>query len=333
MINWQGDISPSNFNCVDIAGLGVVTTGMAKEAWDSIQAEWGKSMDMRRSHTQELLNQTLFAEGENIQAHIKLLRTRKAAVDNLSTTAVGDEAWRGIIICSIPPTPNWLPVIPSLYTLTSSADVVSTLLAHGMILDHRNQAKPSSSSSNTALVARMTNECTNPNCKAKKKSTHTTANCYWPGGGKEGQFPPNFGQRAKANAASAGPSDDHFVLSVTMDLEPGRSGVVIEDKDEDMSTASSGSGVVIEGVNKETPTAFISHGFTSFRQGDVPTFLDSGASDTMFISRGDFVKYTPITSRTADSAKAKDGDFDIISEGKVIKRYLVDGKEKTVTYT
>jgi len=49
--------------------------------------------------------------------------------------------------------------------------------------------------------------------------------------------------------------------------------------------------------------------------------------------RGDFVEYTPITSRTGDSAKAKDGDFDIIGEGKVIKRYMVDGKEKTVTYT
>jgi len=43
-------------NCVDITGLGVVTTGTAKEAWDSIQAEWGKSTDMRRSHAQELLN-------------------------------------------------------------------------------------------------------------------------------------------------------------------------------------------------------------------------------------------------------------------------------------
>ena len=115
-------------------------------------------------------------------------------MDNLSTTAMVDEAWRGIIIRSIPPTANWLPVIPSLYTLTSSADVVSTLLAHGMILDRQNQGKPSSSSSNTVLAARASIECTNPNCKAKKKSTHTTANCYWPGGGKEGQFPPNFGQ-------------------------------------------------------------------------------------------------------------------------------------------
>ena len=40
-------------NCTDVAGLSVVTTGTAKEAWDSIQEEWGKSTDMRRSHAQE----------------------------------------------------------------------------------------------------------------------------------------------------------------------------------------------------------------------------------------------------------------------------------------
>ena len=30
-------------NCTDISSLGVKTTGTAKEAWDSIQTEWGRS--------------------------------------------------------------------------------------------------------------------------------------------------------------------------------------------------------------------------------------------------------------------------------------------------
>ena len=34
-------------NCTDVASLGVMTTGMAKEAWDSIQTEWRKSTNMR----------------------------------------------------------------------------------------------------------------------------------------------------------------------------------------------------------------------------------------------------------------------------------------------
>lgn len=181
-------------NCTDVASLGVVTSGTAKEAWDSIQTEWGRSTDMRRSHAQEALNQTVYVEGTEIQDHVKLLRTRKAAVDNLSSSGMSDEAWRGIIIRSIPPTAKWLPVIPSLYTMTTSADIVSTLFAHGMILGRDPSNKTSTSnSSNTVLAARTNEGCTNPNCKAKKCSTHTTTNCYWPGGGKEEQFPPNFG--------------------------------------------------------------------------------------------------------------------------------------------
>ena len=40
-------------NCTDVAGLSVVTTRTAKDAWDSIQEEWGRSTDMRRLHAQE----------------------------------------------------------------------------------------------------------------------------------------------------------------------------------------------------------------------------------------------------------------------------------------
>ena len=43
-------------NCTNVAGLGVITTGTAKDAWDSIQTEWGRSTDMCQSHVQEALN-------------------------------------------------------------------------------------------------------------------------------------------------------------------------------------------------------------------------------------------------------------------------------------
>ena len=60
-------------NCTDVASLGVTTTGTAKDAWDSIQTEWGKSTNIRRSHAQEALNKTTYNEGTDIQEHIKLL--------------------------------------------------------------------------------------------------------------------------------------------------------------------------------------------------------------------------------------------------------------------
>ena len=186
-------------NCTDVASLSVVTTGTAKDAWDSIQAEWRKSTNMHHLHAQEALNWTEYAEGTDIQEHIKLLQTRRAAVDNLSTQTMSDETWRGIIIHSIPPTAKWLPVIPSLYSMTTSVDIISTLLAHGMIIGRVTSTK----TSNMVLAARTTEGCTNPDCKAKKHLTHTMSNCYWPGGEKEGQFPPNFGQRARENATTS----------------------------------------------------------------------------------------------------------------------------------
>ena len=69
-------------------------------------------------------------------------------------SAMNDETWWGIIIHSIPPTQKWLPVIPSLYTLSSSADVILTLLTHGMILG-RNTSGKGTNSSNMVLATWM----------------------------------------------------------------------------------------------------------------------------------------------------------------------------------
>ena len=214
--------------------------GTAKDACDSIKEIWGRSTNMHQLHTQEALNQTEYAKRTDIQEHIKLMRTHKAAVTNLSTQAMLDETWRGIIICSIPPTTKWLPVIPSLYSMTTSADIISTLLAHGIILGRGSTMR----TPNTVLAAWTTKGCTNANCKAKKHSTHTTSNCYWPGDGKEGQFPPNFDQQTRVNTTTSTTTTnnpptpvltnsmssgqtDHLVLLVQVSTTPGQSGVLI----------------------------------------------------------------------------------------------------------
>jgi hypothetical protein len=155
-----------------------------------------------------------------------------------------DETWQGIIIRSIPPMPKRLPVILLLYTISSSADIISTLLAHGMVL-RRYITNRGRNPSNIVLAAQMSNGCTNPNCKAKKWSIHPMANCYWLGGGKEGQFPPGFSQKTKANtmmstlmpvmsgtpvtaAISATKQVENFVLSAHIPDTPGQSGVLID---------------------------------------------------------------------------------------------------------
>ena len=276
---------------------------------------------MRRSHAHEALHRTVFVEGSDIQDHIKVLRTRRAALDNLDTSPMSDDSWKGILIRSIPPSPKWLPLIPSLYALGTSAEIITTLYAHALILArHSDLGQASSSQSNTALAAKSSASCVNPNCKARKRSTHTIDNCYWPGGGKEGQFPPNFGQRSKANAANAAATateqTEHFALSASVPDTPGQSGIMIDDDPEDHPLL-----------------ACAGKSFQSFDNRKTPTFLDSGASDTFFVSKDVFTGYKPVTTRVGDSAKAKDGGFEILGEGSVCQCYKVDGKEQDVTYT
>jgi hypothetical protein len=85
---------------------------------------------------------------------------------------------------------------------------------------------------------------------------------------------------------------EHFVLSVQTLNTPGNSGILFDD---------------LETLETHPHLALISKGFQTFGKGNVPTFMDSGASDTMFVLKSNFNKYTPITPLFGDSAKAVDG--------------------------
>ena len=116
---------------------------------------------------------------------------------------------------------------------------------------------------------------------------------------------------ATTNTPTSNPPE-HFILSAQIPNTPGESGVLIKD---------------IQSM------ALVSKGFQNFQEGKIPTFMDSGASDTMFVSRESFNKYKLIVPHTGDLAKAVDGNFEIIGEGIVVQRYLIDGKEQDITYT
>ena len=73
--------------------------------------------------------------------------------------------------------------------------------------------------------------------------------------------------------------------------------------------------------------ALISQGFQNFQKGKIPTFMDSGASDTMFVSKDVFAEYKPVVAHVGDSAKADNGSFEIVGEGNVVQRYQVEGRE------
>ena len=61
--------------------------------------------------------------------------------------------------------------------------------------------------------------------------------------------------------------------------------------------------------------------------------MDSGASDTMFVSKDVFTEYKTVATRVGDSAKARDGNFEIVGEGNIVQWYDVNEREQKVTYT
>lgn len=91
--------------------------------------------------------------------------------------------------------------------------------------------------------------------------------------------------------------------------------------------------MLIDIETSDFPTALISQGFQTFQKGKIPTFMNSGASDTMFISRDAFGKYKPVVARVGNSAKADNGTFEIVGEGSIVQCYKVEGREREITYT
>ncbi|KAK0242140.1 hypothetical protein EDD85DRAFT_785306 [Armillaria nabsnona] len=220
------------FNVLDPIGLEVKTDGTAKECWDSIIKEHAKKTDMALSEAEASLNATKFNRNSDINAHVADLCMKQHAVNDLHTTALTDQEFKGIIICSIIPMDNWMPILPSLYQMATSSDIIFHLQTHAATL----RAAGKGPSLSQALGAPTTFcRCHNPDCKACDKTQHMTENCYWPGGGKKGQFPPNFGHPCCVNQASTNNMADttrHFILVVhapTIEIEHNEDGLVVED--------------------------------------------------------------------------------------------------------
>lgn len=341
-------------NVADPIGLGVNNTGTAKEAWDSIINEYGKKTEMRLSEAKRALGNRKYIEGEDIEEFVKDMRTKRKAVDDLSDVgkSMEDTEFRGTLIRAMPLTSNWLPMIPSLYACMSSSDIIVLLQTHAFTL--YGDKKPSDSSLALA-TGTFGRSCTNPQCKAVNKSSHTVDNCYWPGGGKEGQFPANFGKRGRPNRANSTNSTNntpntttppqantaashvqHFVLAARAFKRDSNTvqAVVIEDIPEDgggyISAQDNGYEYTCDVPN--SARAYVTSTFSEYKPHTTLNFLDSGASDHFMKSREDFTDYTPVAYRTGSSAVQGKGTFAINGTGTAVKHFRVMGKLVKITF-
>ncbi len=154
-------------NVLDPIGLGVKTDGTAQECWNSIIAEHAKKTDMALSEAEASLNSAKFDGNSDINAHIADLRMKRWAVNDLCMMALTDQEFKGIIIHSIIPMDNWMPILPSLYQMAMSSNIISHLQTHAVTLCAMGKGP---SSSQALAAGAPTHGCRNPDCKARDKT-------------------------------------------------------------------------------------------------------------------------------------------------------------------
>jgi hypothetical protein len=205
------------YNTKNAIGLGLKLDGTAADAWTSLTSQYKVSSDLAIITTQRDLCNASFSDSNDFPTHISNLRTKWATANNAGAK-ITDADFRMIILSSLPT--SWDSVVGTLYEAKSSVDVINRLMIHWNHVDR------SKSAVNPAMVvtALQTDvkqshnqlQCANPNCRHQG---HTIINCYWRGGGKEGQFPPGFGQHGGVhNSASQNTTSTTNTSSVTAAL-------------------------------------------------------------------------------------------------------------------
>lgn len=183
-------------NVKNPVGLGLKTDGTAAEALKSLDDNFNKKTGIGLVNALRELHNAYLVPGTPMLEHVARVRELWQTANDMGA-GITDDGFRTIFISLLGE--EWDMIVPVLYTFTTSAEVISFVTMHAERLNR----VPSSSNSSpaSALVAntfgnrdarraaRRNLVCSNPQCGAQGRKGHTIADCFWPGGGKEGQWP------------------------------------------------------------------------------------------------------------------------------------------------
>ncbi|KAJ7728566.1 hypothetical protein B0H14DRAFT_537700 [Mycena olivaceomarginata] len=124
---------------------------------------------------------------------------------------VDDSTFRTIFISLLGE--EWDAVVPILHTFRMSAEVISFITMHAERLSARTLAVTPATAlaANTQdprearRAARRNLVCSNAQCGAPGRKGHSISDCFWPGGGKEGQWPAWWKGKKPTIAPTAAP--------------------------------------------------------------------------------------------------------------------------------
>lgn len=182
-------------------GIGLKTDGTAAEAWKLLSDRYKTTTDLARVYAQRELRGTRMDEGDNFLAHLSNLHTKHKQAISVGTK-IDDHDFREIILTLLPL--SWDTIISTIGASESSINTIIRLEMHWSRISGRGTLSMAIALKSTTKSDSYNKKvCTNPNCKRRG---HLIADCYWKGGGKDGQFPAGFRQRGSqtgsANAAT-----------------------------------------------------------------------------------------------------------------------------------
>ena len=274
---------------------------------------------------------------------------------------ITNEDFKDIIILSLPK--SWTSATAPLYNPNmTSADAIARLqIWHTK--SHKNQLIHSSRNT-IALQTSIPRQgqrfqliCTNPNCW---HHGHTIEMCYWPGGGKEGQFPLGFGKRggfrgSAANTRQGGFKPQSTINTTSTNEENDQVFACMTVGDSEFKVATSSNlngnhspdhtpssssvynqsihnterGIDQRDISGELPLVCYTH---TINKANTPTLLDSGASDHCFTNILLFTSYNPFKQPMPGLTAEEGLTFNIVGKGSVKLQAIVNGKRETITF-
>jgi len=185
--------------------------------------------------------------------------------------------------------------------------------------------------------------------------------CYWPEGGKEGQFPPGFGKRggfrgsvaniwqkgfkllSTTNATTTGEENNQISACMTMgnsEFKVPTISTLNEIHRPDNRTPLSFSVInqqihntievkSLNDISEEIPLACC---MDSINKTAISTLLDSGASDYCFADLSLFTSYTPFEQLSPRLTTEEGLTFNVVGKGSVELQTNVNGQRRMITF-
>ena len=134
------------------------------------------------------------------------MRNKWARANSLGSN-IDDDDFENIFLTSLPP--SWSPIVAICLKEGSSTETISFLETWSYHFSPNKHHNPVAALQINKSIQKDQNQliCINPN---SRRQGHTIEVCYWPGGGKEGQFLPGFGKRGGVRGSATNTQQGGF---------------------------------------------------------------------------------------------------------------------------